>query len=143
MKEAVIAIQTSKPIVYTQEELYQAVDSMCTHKMDSVLYVNLTGLAENHVKGNIRPFLAERIDKLVRNFIVFGAVDDSNHLHFTALSEESQRVLAVPLSTDDYDSKYISIFRSNLRVAESDCTFNLVRIAIPATVHVMLIVYRL
>lgn len=65
LKEAVVAIQTSKPIIYCLEELYQAVENMCSHKMDSVLYVNLTGLAENHVKGNIRPFLAERIDKLV------------------------------------------------------------------------------
>lgn len=40
---------------------------MCGHKMDSQLYVNLTGLAENHVKSNIKPFLAERIDKLVSN----------------------------------------------------------------------------
>jgi cullin 4 len=65
LKEAVIAIQTSKPIVYSLEELYQAVENMCSHKMDSQLYVNLTGLAEGHVKANIRPFLAERIDKLV------------------------------------------------------------------------------
>lgn len=61
-----IAIQTSKPIVYCLEELYQAVENMCSHKMDSQLYVNLTGLAENHVKSNIKPFLTERIDKLVR-----------------------------------------------------------------------------
>lgn len=67
MKEAVIAIQTSTPITYCLEELYQAVENMCGHKMDSQLYVNLTGLAENHVKSNIKPFLAERIDKLVSN----------------------------------------------------------------------------
>lgn len=67
LKEAVIAIQTSTPITYCLEELYQAVENMCGHKMDSQLYVNLTGLAENHVKSNIKPFLAERIDKLVSN----------------------------------------------------------------------------
>lgn len=61
-----IAIQESKPIVYCLEELYQAVENMCSHKMDSQLYVNLTGLAENHVKSSIKPFLTERIDKLVR-----------------------------------------------------------------------------
>lgn len=61
-----IAIQESKPIVYCLEELYQAVENMCSHKMDSQLYVNLTGLAENHVKASIKPFLTERIDKLVR-----------------------------------------------------------------------------
>lgn len=67
LKEAVIAIQTSTPITYCLEELYQAVENMCGHKMDSQLYVNLTGLAENHVKSNIKPFLAERVDKLVSN----------------------------------------------------------------------------
>lgn len=66
LKEAVVAIQTATPITYCLEELYQAVENMCSHKMDSQLYVNLTGLAESHVKANIRPFLAERIDKLVR-----------------------------------------------------------------------------
>ena len=65
LKEAVIAIQTATPITYCLEELYQAVENMCSHKMDSQLYVNLTGLAESHIKANIRPFLAERIDKLV------------------------------------------------------------------------------
>lgn len=65
LKEAVVAIQTSTPITYCLEELYQAVENMCSHKMDSQLYVNLTGLAESHVKANIRPFLAERIDKLL------------------------------------------------------------------------------
>ena len=69
LKEAVVAIQTSTPITYCLEELYQAVENMCSHKMDSQLYVNLTGLAESHVKANIRPFLAERIDKLVSCYI--------------------------------------------------------------------------
>jgi cullin-4 len=66
LKEAVVAIQTSTPITYCLEELYQAVENMCGHKMDSQIYVNLTGLFESHVKANIKPFLAERIDKLVR-----------------------------------------------------------------------------
>jgi cullin-4 len=43
LKEAVIAIQTSKSIRYSLEELYQAVENMCNHKMASTLYVNLTG----------------------------------------------------------------------------------------------------
>lgn len=48
---------------------------MCSHKMDSQLYVNLTGLAESHVKSNIRPFLAERIDKLVKQTVHKHTVD--------------------------------------------------------------------
>lgn len=71
LKEAVVAIQTSKPIANCLEDLYQAVENMCSHKMDTKLYSNLTALAENHVKSNIRPFLAERIDKLVRPLPTF------------------------------------------------------------------------
>lgn len=41
LKEAVIAIQTSKSILSSQEELYQAVENMCNHKMAASLYVNL------------------------------------------------------------------------------------------------------
>lgn len=44
LKEAVIAIQTSKSIRYSLEELYQAVENMCNHKMASHLYHNLTGI---------------------------------------------------------------------------------------------------
>lgn len=44
LKEAVIAIQTSKSIRYSLEELYQAVENMCNHKMASHLYINLTGI---------------------------------------------------------------------------------------------------
>lgn len=60
-----IAIQTSKAIAYSREELYQAVENMCSHKMDSQLYVNLTALTEQHVKANIKPFLADSMDKVV------------------------------------------------------------------------------
>ena len=42
LTEAVVAIQTSKSIRYSLEELYQAVENMCNHKMASTLYVNLT-----------------------------------------------------------------------------------------------------
>ncbi|XP_063703800.1 cullin-4A [Culicoides brevitarsis] len=65
LREAIVAIQTSKPIIYSLEELYQAVENMCNHKMDSQLYVNLTACTEMHVKSNIRPFLADSIDKLL------------------------------------------------------------------------------
>lgn len=43
LKEAVIAIQTSKSIRYCFEELYHAVENMCSHKMAATLYSNLTG----------------------------------------------------------------------------------------------------
>jgi cullin 4 len=42
--EAVIAIQTSKAIAYSLEEIYKAVENLCSHKMGAQLYVNLTQL---------------------------------------------------------------------------------------------------
>jgi ACT domain-containing protein len=42
LKEAVVAIQTSKSIRYSYEDLYQAVLNMCKHEMASMLYINLT-----------------------------------------------------------------------------------------------------
>ncbi|XP_055374135.1 cullin-4B isoform X2 [Condylostylus longicornis] len=66
LQEAVVAIQTSKPIAYSLEELYQAVENMCSHKMDAQLYSKLAALTENHVKSNIEPFTtSESMDKLV------------------------------------------------------------------------------
>ncbi|XP_075976707.1 cullin 4 isoform X1 [Anticarsia gemmatalis] len=65
LREAVIAIQTSKAIAYSLEELYQAVENMCSHKMASQLYVNLTNLVEAHVKANIDQFLSESMDRQV------------------------------------------------------------------------------
>lgn len=65
LQKAVVAIQTSKSIEYSLEELYQAVENMCSHKMDSQLYSKLTALTEQNVKAQIRPFLVESIDKLV------------------------------------------------------------------------------
>ncbi|KAL6260573.1 hypothetical protein P5V15_008094 [Pogonomyrmex californicus] len=63
LQEAVVAIQTSKSIRYSLEELYQAVENMCNHKMASTLYTNLTILTESHVKANIEQFLAESMDR--------------------------------------------------------------------------------
>ncbi|RLU23086.1 hypothetical protein DMN91_005364 [Ooceraea biroi] len=63
LQEAVVAIQTSKSIGYSLEELYQAVENMCNHKMASTLYTNLTILTESHVKANIEQFLAESMDR--------------------------------------------------------------------------------
>lgn len=56
LKEAVIAIQTSKSISTPLEELYQAVENMCSHKMSAKLYTNLEELCINHVKSNMDRF---------------------------------------------------------------------------------------
>lgn len=58
LKEAIIAIQTSRSIKSSLEELYQAVENMCSHKMAALLYDNLKQLCEDHVKSSIHQFLA-------------------------------------------------------------------------------------
>lgn len=68
LQKAVVAIQTSKSIEYSLEELYQAVENMCSHKMDSQLYTKLTALTESHVKLNIKTFFADTNDKLVSKY---------------------------------------------------------------------------
>lgn len=63
LKSAVLAIQQSKPNQYSLEELYQAVENMCNHKMAPVLYQKLYNLTEQHVAHNIEQFLAESMDR--------------------------------------------------------------------------------
>lgn len=63
LKSAVLAIQQSKPNQYSLEELYQAVENMCNHKMAPVLYQKLHNLTEQHVAHNIEQFLAESMDR--------------------------------------------------------------------------------
>lgn len=65
LQKAVVAIQTSNSVSYGQEELYQAVETMCNNKMASQLYSRLTTLTETHVKSNIKLFQGENMDKLV------------------------------------------------------------------------------
>ncbi|XP_017126436.1 cullin-4A [Drosophila elegans] len=67
LEEAVIAIQLSKPIKYSLEELYQAVVNMCSHKMDAQLYSKLKELTEQHVKRNIKlkELTGGSMDKLI------------------------------------------------------------------------------
>lgn len=63
LKVAVIAIQTSKPISTPLEELYQAVENLCSHKMAVKLYANLESLCVEHVQYNIHQF-EENMDSL-------------------------------------------------------------------------------
>jgi cullin-4 len=62
LKEAVEAIHTSHAIKSSLEELYQAVENMCSHKMSAHLYEQLRIVCENHVRGNVSQFLAESMD---------------------------------------------------------------------------------
>ncbi|XP_030762316.1 cullin-4B [Sitophilus oryzae] len=63
LKSAVLAIQQAKPNEYQLEELYQAVENLCNHKMAPILYQKLHNLTEQHVAQNIEQFLAESMDR--------------------------------------------------------------------------------
>ncbi|KAF5297248.1 hypothetical protein FQR65_LT10020 [Abscondita terminalis] len=65
LEEAVLAIQTSTGNEYSLEELYQAVENMCNHKMAHTIYNNLRRLTDHHVRSNIEQFLAENMDRFL------------------------------------------------------------------------------
>ena len=56
LKEAVQAIHNSRPIKYSLEELYQAVENMCSHKMSAPLYDKLKVVCEEHIRVQIGQF---------------------------------------------------------------------------------------
>lgn len=64
LKDAVIAIQTSKPINTSQEELYQAVENLCSNGMAAFLHDGLKGLCETHIKNNVDQFLPDSMDSI-------------------------------------------------------------------------------
>ena len=61
LAESVQAIHTSRSIKSSLEELYQAVENMCFHKMSAALYDQLKQICEHHVKSNITQFLKENM----------------------------------------------------------------------------------
>uniref|UniRef100_A0A3B4AU85 Cullin family profile domain-containing protein n=1 Tax=Periophthalmus magnuspinnatus TaxID=409849 RepID=A0A3B4AU85_9GOBI len=68
LKEAVEAIQNSTSIKYNLEELYQAVENLCSHKISAKLYKQLRAVCEDHIKAQIDqfreyPFTIIKIDK--------------------------------------------------------------------------------
>ncbi|KAM9795205.1 LOW QUALITY PROTEIN: cullin-4B [Neosynchiropus ocellatus] len=56
LKEAVEAIQNSTSIKYNLEELYQAVENLCSHKISAKLYKQLRSVCEDHIKAQIDQF---------------------------------------------------------------------------------------
>lgn len=57
LAEAVGAIQRSCAIRYSLEELYQAVQNMCSYKMAAGLYQQLQSACMKHVRANLQQFL--------------------------------------------------------------------------------------
>ncbi|NWR66046.1 CUL4B protein, partial [Bucorvus abyssinicus] len=56
LKEAVEAIQNSTSIKYNLEELYQAVENLCSYKISANLYKQLRQICEDHIKAQIHQF---------------------------------------------------------------------------------------
>lgn len=59
LREAVQAIHNKKFVIYSSEELYKAVENMCSHKMAATLYDLLKTECESHVKSNLQQFVCE------------------------------------------------------------------------------------
>ncbi|XP_075958941.1 cullin-4B [Anarhichas minor] len=65
LKEAVEAIQNSTSIKYNLEELYQAVENLCSHKISAKLYKQLRGVCEDHIKAQIDQFREDALDSVL------------------------------------------------------------------------------
>jgi len=65
LKNAVVAIQTAKPIDTSLEELYQFVENLCTSGKPDLVYSKLKELIEKHVEATVNQFLGENLDKLI------------------------------------------------------------------------------
>nr|XP_027201075.1 cullin-4A-like [Dermatophagoides pteronyssinus] len=53
LEKAIIAIQMSKSVNISNEELYQEVQNLCSHKMSSIIYQRLRSLIEIYVKNSV------------------------------------------------------------------------------------------
>ncbi|XP_064296091.1 cullin-4A isoform X1 [Phalacrocorax carbo] len=65
LHEAVGAIQSSISIKYNLEELYQAVENLCSYKVSATLYKQLRQVCEDHVKAQILQCCTDSLDSLL------------------------------------------------------------------------------
>uniref|UniRef100_A0A5F9CPW9 Cullin 4A n=1 Tax=Oryctolagus cuniculus TaxID=9986 RepID=A0A5F9CPW9_RABIT len=65
LHEAVRAIQGSTSIRYNLEELYQAVENLCSHKVSPTLYKQLRQVCEDHVQAQILQFREDSLDSVL------------------------------------------------------------------------------
>lgn len=56
LEEAVLAIQHSQPISTSLEELYNAVENLCSQNNVNKMYKNLQSICEAHVRSNVAQF---------------------------------------------------------------------------------------
>ncbi|XP_046853784.1 cullin-4A-like [Xenia sp. Carnegie-2017] len=62
LKEAIHAIHNKTSISSSLEDLYKAVENMCSHKMSTVLYEQLKEECEKHIKSNLPCFTDDSLD---------------------------------------------------------------------------------
>ncbi|XP_053229054.1 cullin-4B isoform X2 [Podarcis raffonei] len=65
LKEAVEAIQNSTSIKYNLEELYQAVENLCSYKISENLYKQLRQICEDHIKAQIHQLREDSLDSVL------------------------------------------------------------------------------
>lgn len=65
LKDAVDAIHTSRSISSSLEELYKAVENLCSHDMSMLLYNQLKQVCEEHVKKTIQEFTGSGMDNFI------------------------------------------------------------------------------
>ncbi|KAM8952219.1 cullin-4B isoform 1-T1 [Pelodytes ibericus] len=65
LKGAVEAIQNSTSIKYNLEELYQAVENLCSYKISANLYKQLRQICEDHIKAQIYQFREDSLDSVL------------------------------------------------------------------------------
>lgn len=63
--DAVDAIHNSRSISSSLEELYKAVENLCSHDMSMVLYDKLKKICEDHVKKTIEQLLGDGMDNVL------------------------------------------------------------------------------
>jgi len=57
LHEAVIAIHNQRSISSSLEELYKAVENLCSHDMSMNLYDKLKSVCETYVKSTVKQFV--------------------------------------------------------------------------------------
>lgn len=134
LKEAVIAIQKSQPVSTSLEELYQAVENLCSCKMAPKLYSGLEELIDAHVRSCIKRFLDSDMDHLTflktmdncwgdhcRQMVVCFFISLLFTCSFANLAH-------FRTSLADNDTGNIFVSRSNLRSTDGPNRFDMVRL---------------
>ncbi|XP_066924143.1 cullin-4B-like [Clytia hemisphaerica] len=65
LREAVVAIHNQQSISSSLEELYKAVENLCSHDMSMNLYDRLKNVCENYVKSIIKDFICDGMDNFM------------------------------------------------------------------------------